>query len=186
MRVVHSLCEPKRWYAPNASTLLNRAGSGHAASPPSATPWFNSPSVSFVRKLRNTGADCPVARHQQPARRALSSSLPLHSRPLRVGEIALRELVTVPSTVDAPADIFGLGSGQSRGRRKRRSRHDPMCRQWRAHLRSRPRARPHQHRVWSRLNAGQGSLSRSKHRPRLKSRVKSQGKSCRIGKMAEK
>jgi hypothetical protein len=106
--------------------------------------------------------------------------------PLRVGEIALRELVTVPSTVDAPADIFGLGSGQSRGRRKRRSRHDPVCRQWRAHLRSRPRARPHQHRVWSRLKAGQGCLSRSKHRPRLKSRVKSQGKSCRIGKMAEK
>jgi hypothetical protein len=179
------LCEPKRWYAPNASTFKAgglRACSFIAERDALVQLWFG-----FVaRKRRNTGADCPVARHQQPARRALSSSLPLHSRPLRVGEIALRELVTVPSTVDAPADIFGLGSGQSRGRRKRRSRHDPVCRQWRAHLRSRPRARPNQHLVWSRLNSGQGSLSRSKHRPRLKSRVKSQGKSCRIGKMAEK
>jgi hypothetical protein len=40
----------------------------------------------------------------------------------------------------APALIFGLGSAQSRGRRKRRSRHYPVCRQCRAHLRSRPRA----------------------------------------------
>jgi putative transposase len=36
--------------------------------------------------------------------------------------------------VDARADIFGLGSGPSRGRRKRRSRHDPVCRQWRAEV----------------------------------------------------
>lgn len=73
-------------------------------------------------------------------RRALSSSLPLHSRPPQGGRDRPCELVTIPSTVDAPADIFGLGSGQSRGRRKRRSRHYPVCRQCRAHLRSRPRA----------------------------------------------
>jgi hypothetical protein len=53
---VRWLCEPKLWYAPNASTLLEALDSGQATSPQSAAGLVQLCFGFVARKLRNTGA----------------------------------------------------------------------------------------------------------------------------------
>jgi hypothetical protein len=53
---VRWLREPKRWYAPNASTFLEGADLGQATSPQSAAGLVQLCFGFVARKLRNTGA----------------------------------------------------------------------------------------------------------------------------------